>query len=258
MSEKFRKVLLSGFAILIVLILWTLATSVGSISGVILPKPRDVWNTFLNLCSNGYGTNKDTLMVHMSASMRRLLIAFILSIVTAIPIGLLCGYFSHVSAIFSPFVEFYRPIPPLAYYTLLVLWLGITEGSKITLLFLAGFAPIFISCVSGVKRINKDYINASYMLGANKLQTFTGVIFPAAMPDIFTGIRTALGVEYTTLVAAEMVAARQGIGWMVLDASNWLKSDVVFVGVIIMGMTGIALNQIILIIEKRVVHWTGK
>lgn len=161
-------------------------------------------------------------------------------------------------AIITPFVEFYRPIPPLAYYTLLVLWLGITESSKITLLFLAGFAPIFIACVSGVKRINIDYLNASYMLGANKRQTFLNVILPAALPDIFTGIRTAIGVEYTTLVAAEMVAARRGVGWMVLDASNWLKSDVVFVGVIIMGITGILLNQIILLIEEHFVHWAGK
>jgi taurine transport system permease protein len=190
--------------------------------------------------------------------MQRLLIAFGLSIITAIPLGLLSGYFSNVSAVISPFVEFYRPIPPLAYYTLLVLWLGITEGSKITLLYLAGFAPIFISCVSGVKRISKDYLNASYMLGANRIQTFLNVILPAALPDIFTGVRTAIGVEYTTLVAAEMVAAKRGVGWMVLDASNWLKSDVVFVGVIIMGITGILLNQIVLCLEKHVVHWEGK
>ena len=159
---------------------------------------------------------------------------------------------------FSPIVEFIRPIPPLAYYTLLVLWLGISEGSKITLLFIAGFAPIFIACVSGVKRISVDYLNASYMLGATKKQTFVNVILPAALPDIFTGIRTAIGVEYSTLVAAEMVAAVRGVGWMVLDASNWLKSDVVFVGVIIMGITGILLNQVILILERRFVHWAGK
>ena len=171
---------------------------------------------------------------------------------------LICGYFPHASSVVNPFVEFYRPIPPLAYYTLLVLWLGINEGSKITLLFLAGFAPIFISCASGVKRINVDYLNASYMLGANKKQTFMNIIFPSALPDIFTGLRTAIGFEYTTLVAAEMVAAKQGIGWMVLDASNWLKSDVVFAGVIIMGITGILLNYIILILENRIVHWSGR
>lgn len=258
MKLENKKLMISLATVVLLLIIWFLATNIGSVSSVILPKPQDVWNCFIRLLKDGYGTNRDTLLVHMAESMKRLLIAFALSIATAIPLGLLSGYFSHVSAIVSPFVEFIRPIPPLAYYTLLVLWLGISEASKITLLFLAGFAPIFIACVSGVKRINKDYLNASYMLGANKRQTFVNVILPAALPDIFTGIRTAIGVEYTTLVAAEMVAAKRGIGWMVLDASNWLKSDVVFVGVIIMGITGILLNQIILILEGYVVHWSGK
>ena len=255
---KTRNALISFITIMIIVLAWFLATNYGTVSKVILPKPQEVWDQFLKLCSVGYGTNKDTLLIHMTASMKRLLIAFGLSIVTAIPIGLACGYFPLVSSIVNPFVEFYRPIPPLAYYTLLVLWLGINEESKITLLYLAGFAPIFISCSSGVKRISADYLNASFMLGAKKTQTFINVILPATLPDIFTGIRTAIGVEYTTLVAAEMVAAKQGIGWMVLDASNWLKSDVVFVGVIIMGITGILLNQAILMLEKRLVHWTGK
>ncbi len=255
---RISKSLISVLVVVLILVIWFLATNVGEISNVILPKPQDVWKSFLKLCTEGYGTNRDSLAVHMGTSMKRLLIAFGLSIITAIPVGLLCGYFPSVSAIFSPLVEFYRPIPPLAYYTLLVLWLGITESSKITLLYLAGFAPVFIACVSGVKRISADYLNASYMLGANKGQTFLHVILPAALPDIFTGIRTAIGVEYTTLVAAEMVAAKRGIGWMVLDASNWLKSDVVFVGVIIMGLTGILLNALILWLEHTLVHWTGK
>lgn len=258
-KEKNRSTtFISIVIILIILCFWFLATNIGEVSNVILPKPQSVWRSFIKLCTEGYGTNKDNLAVHIGASMKRLLTAFALSIVSAIPLGLLCGYYPIVSSIVSPLVEFYRPIPPLAYYTLLVLWLGISEGSKITLLFLAGFAPIFIACAAGVKRISADYLNASYMLGANKRQTFLNVILPAALPDIFTGIRTAIGVEYTTLVAAEMVAARRGIGWMVLDASNWLKSDVVFAGVIIMGLTGILLNYIFLWLEKTFVHWTGK
>lgn len=257
-KKKRRTEYISFVTIFAVIIIWYLVTNVGNIPTVILPKPQDVCKSFMVLCTNGYGTNKDTLAIHLLASMQRLLIAYGLSVLTAIPIGLLAGYFPKVSSVITPFVEFYRPVPPLAYYTLLVLWLGINEESKITLLFLAGFAPIFISCVSGVKRINTDYLNASYMLGANRLQTFLNVILPASLPDIFTGLRTAIGFEYTTLVAAEMVAARKGIGWMVLDASNWLKSDVVFVGVIIMGITGILLNLIVLTIEKHVVHWAGK
>lgn len=250
--------MISFVAVVLVMLIWYLASNYGNIPDIILPKPQSVFRALIRLSTEGYGTNKDTLLIHMTASMKRLLIAFALSIVLAIPLGLLSGYFEKVSAIVNPFVEFYRPIPPLAYYTLLVLWLGINEESKISLLFLAGFAPIYIACVSGVKRISRDYLNASFMLGANKKQTFFHVILPATLPDIFTGIRTAIGVEYTTLVAAEMVAAKQGIGWVVLDASNWLKSDVVFLGVILMGITGILLNLFILALERHFIHWVGK
>lgn len=166
------------------------------------------------------------------------------------------GYKGHT--LLQSIIEFYRPLPPLAYYTILVLWLGIDEESKLALFYLAGFAPIYISCVAGVVRIKEDYINGAMTLGANKRQIFFYVIFPAALSDVFTGLRTALGVEYTTLVAAEMVAATAGIGWMVLDASNYLRSDVVFMGVIIMGITGILLDKIIQLIEKQVIHWKGR
>ena len=190
--------------------------------------------------------------------MQRLAIAFVLVLVTAIPLGLLSGYSSKVRAFFEPIVEFYRPLPPLAYYTILVLWMGIGNASKIALLFLAGFAPVYIACVSGVVRIREDYINGAKTLGASNRQIFFYVVFPAALSDIFTGVRTALGVEYTTLVAAEMVAAVSGIGWLVLDASNYLRSDIIFFGVILMGITGILLDQIIRFAERTIVHWKGK
>ncbi len=119
-------------------------------------------------------------------------------------------------------MNFTRPLPPLAYYTLLVLVLGIDNESKIALLFLACFAPIYIQCTSAVLRVKKDYINSAYTLGATKKQVFMKVA-PSCLPDIFVGLRTALGVGYTTLVAAEMVAASSGLGWLVLDASNYFK-----------------------------------
>ncbi len=125
-------------------------------------------------------------------------------------------------------------------------------------MYLAGFAPVYIACVAGVIRIKKDYINGAKTLGAGKGQIFFYVVFPAALTDVFTGLRTALGVEYTTLVAAEMVAAAKGIGWLVLDASNYLRSDIVFMGVILMGITGIALDQLIRLAERKIVHWKGK
>lgn len=242
--------------IVIVFAFWYGITSLGIFSETIIPSPASVWDSFLNILEKGYKGH--TLLEHLGTSMQRLLWAYFLVVITAVPLGLLSGYNSKVKAILEPIIEFYRPLPPLAYYTILVLWLGIGEGSKLALLYLAGFAPVYIACVAGVMRIEADYINGAKTLGANKLQIFCYVVFPAALTDIFTGLRTALGVEYTTLVAAEMVAATAGMGWLVLDASNYLRSDIVFMGVIIMGITGILLDLILRLIEKETIHWKGK
>lgn len=248
--------LISITTVVVIILLWIYAATIGGVKAIFIPSIPAVWKAFITTLTEGY--KGYTLLQHLGTSMGRLIIAYLLVVVTAVPLGLLSGYNSKVRAVLEPIIEFYRPLPPLAYYTILVLWMGIGESSKLTLLYLAGFAPVYINCVSGVIRIRRDYILGAETLGANKRQIFFHVIFPAALPDIFTGLRTALGVEYTTLVAAEMVAATAGIGWMVLDASNYLRSDVVFMGVIIMGITGILLDRIIQLIEKKVVHWSGR
>ncbi len=239
-----------------VLVLWFALTVTGLFSETIIPSPQSVWESFIDVSRDGYKGH--TLLEHLGTSMQRLVIAYFLVVVTAVPLGLLSGYNSKARAILEPLVEFYRPLPPLAYYTILVLWMGIDESSKLALLYLAGFSPVYIACVAGVLRINEDLINGAKTLGASKTQIFFYVIFPAALTDIFTGLRTALGVEYTTLVAAEMVAATAGLGWLVLDASNYLRSDVVFMGVIIMGITGVLLDWMVRFVEEKVVHWKGK
>ena len=256
MKKPKTETCLTVLTVVVIAAAWFLATGVGHINKLFIPAPGDVWQSFLDVLRDGYKGH--TLLQHLGTSMKRLVIAYVLCVVTAVPIGLLSGYNSKIRALLEPIIEFYRPLPPLAYYTILVLWLGIDEESKLALLYLAGFAPVYISCVAGVVRIKEDYINGAMTLGANKRQIFFYVIFPAALSDVFTGLRTALGVEYTTLVAAEMVAATAGIGWMVLDASNYLRSDVVFMGVIIMGITGILLDKIIQLIEKQVIHWKGR
>ncbi len=248
--------LISIITALVILILWWGVTSTHRFSETIIPSPASVWEAFTTIIKNGY--KGYTLWQHIGISMKRLGIAYLLVVITAVPLGLFSGYNSKIRAVLEPIVEFYRPLPPLAYYTILVLWMGIGESSKLTLLYLAGFAPVYISCVAGVIRIKEDYIYGAQTLGAGRLQIFFYVVFPAALTDVFTGLRTALGVEYTTLVAAEMVAASSGIGWMVLDASNYLRSDIVFMGVIIMGITGILLDFIIRLIERKIVHWKGK
>ena len=240
---------------IIIFLLWFFITKFKLISELMVPSPQKVLFCFLDILKNGYKGN--ALLVHLLSSIQRLFYSILLSIALAIPLGLLSGYNSKVKSIIDPIVAFYRPLPPLSYYTLLVLWMGIGNGSKIALLFLAGFAPMYISCLAGVARVKDDYINGAKTLGANKRQIFFYVVFPATLPDIFTGLRTSIGSVYSTLVAAEMVAAVSGIGWMVLDASKYLRSDVIFVGIIIMGIMGVLLDKAIEVSEKKVVFWKG-
>ena len=223
---------------------------------MLVPSPGSVWDAFTDIARNGYKNH--SLLEHIGVSLGRLLAAFLVAAVIGVPLGLLSGRNTKVHALLEPVIEFYRPLPPLAYYTILVLWLGIGNQSKIVLLFLACFAPVYVACVSAAVKINEDYINSAYTVGASNRQIFAHVVFPACLPDIFTGLRTALGVGYTTLVSAEMVAATSGIGWMVLDSSRYMRSDITFVGIIIMGITGILLDRGIRLLERKFVPWKGK
>lgn len=260
MKRKKRRIssqmIIGMFSIATVLGIWWYTTEAGMIKALFLPSPRKVWSAFLTVCTDGY--KGYTLLGHMLISMKRLFLSLFLAIVTAIPFGLVCGYFGKVRAVFEPILAFYRPLPPLAYYSLLVLWLGIDNLSKVMLLFLAGFSPIYISCMAAISRVKEDYIHGSSCLGASSFQTFIYVILPSSLPDIFIGVRNAVSGTYRTLVAAEMVAAVSGIGWMVVDAGDYLRSDIIFVGILVMGITGLFLERGILWLEKKLIPWKGK
>jgi taurine transport system permease protein len=228
----------------------------GLVSDLFVPQPAAVWGAFTDILLDGY--RGATLLQHLGDSLYRVVVGFLLAVVTAVPLGLAIGYSSKVQAVFDPIIEFYRPLPPLAYYTLLVIWLGIENESKIALLYLAAFPPLSVSAMAGVRGVASERIQGAQSLGASRWQVFRYVIFPSCLPDIFTGMRVSIGFTYTTLVAAEMVAATSGIGWMVLDASKFLRSDVIFMGNIVMGLTGIGLDRLIRTAEGRVVPWKGR
>jgi taurine transport system permease protein len=251
---KLRK----SFVWFFIVVLWFLITIPGLelVNDTLVPSPYQVLLTFIDIAKNGY--NSISLLNHLGASFGRLFLSIFLAITLAIPLGLISGYLKRVELVVSTVVEFVRPLPPLAYYMLLILWLGIGNTSKIVLLFIAAFAPIYLACVAAVKLVREDHILSAQTLGANKWQVFTKVVFPSALPNIFTGVRTATGVAYTTLVSAEMIAAVSGVGWMILDASNYLKSDVIFVGIILIGLSAVLLDRLLLYVETKLIFWKGK
>lgn len=256
MHKKREFYILSLLTWVLIIGLWFIATNFGLVGTTLLPSPQRVISAFFDLIENGY--NSTAFYVHFKTSMGRLGIALFFAILVAVPLGSLSGYFGKFRAITDSLVNFYRPLPPMAYYVLLIMWLGIDEESKVMLLYLAIFAPIYVASSSAVSRVKEEFILSAKTLGANPSQVFCRIIIPASLPDIFTGIRTAVGVGYTTLVSAEMIASTSGIGWMVMDAYNYLKTDIVFVGIIIMGTTGIVIDSLLRRLGDKIIHWAGK
>lgn len=235
------------------LVAWFVLTRLDLVNPLFLPGPAAVWEAFVHTATTGYQGSR--LDQHIVASLERVLAGWALACVIGIPLGFLMGLSSKVKAVFDPIIEFYRPLPPLGLYTLIVLWLGIGEESKIALLFLAALPPISISATEAVAAIDKRYITAVQSLGATRGQLLRHVILPACLPGICTGMRISLGFTYSVLVAAEIVAATAGVGWMVWDAAKFLLSADVIMGLIVLGLTGLFLDLLLRRLERALTPW---
>ena len=235
---------------------WLWLTLSGAVSDLFLPPPRELWDALLDLLQNGYKSRP--LWEHIADSLIRVFAGFGLGAAVGTLLGLLMGYLPIVDALAAPFVEFLRPLPQLAYLVLLIIWLGIGETSKITLLVLAMFAPICLSAQAGVRSLPLERVNAARSLGASRLQLFISIVLPSALPEILTGVRIAFGIGWGTLVAAELIASTRGIGFMIMSASQFLATDVVFVGIGIIAICAFAFTAAIRILEAVLVPWKGK
>lgn len=236
--------------------LWFLVTSAGWVRPLFLPSPIAVYDKFVFAMTEGVANS--TLTEHALASLSRVFGAFFLACLTAIPVGILMGVNRYARGVFDPPIEFYRPLPPLAYLPLIIIWFGIGEFPKILLIYLAIFAPMAIAARAGVRSVSIEQIHAAYAMGGTSRQIVWHVILKAAMPEIFTGMRIGIGVGWTTLVAAEMVAADRGLGFMVLNAAQFLASDTVIMGIIVIGLFAFAFDLLVRYLERFVIPWKGR
>ena len=247
---------ISVATVVVLIAIWFAITNLGWVKPLFLPTPQAVFQQFYEYLM---GTANDKpLWQHFLASMFRVFSAFILACVTAIPIGIAMGMSRVVRGIFDPPLEFYRPLPPLAYLPLIIIWFGIDEVPKILLIFLSCFAPLALAARAGMRSASQEQINAAYSMGASYMQVIRHVILPSAMPDILIGMRIAIGFGWTTLVAAEMVAANLGLGQMVLNASNFLRTDIVIMGIIVIGVVAYLFDLLMRWVERKVVPWKGR
>lgn len=242
--------------IAIVIGAWALLTETGVVSDRTLPSPSQLIQHTGELLSEGYrGT---PLIAHVLISMQRTAIGLALAIIFGVPLGLAMGYFRRIGELLSPMFALLRPIPPIAFIPLAVLYLGLGEPSKIVLIFLAPFMFIVLNAEAGVRSVSKVWIRAGEMLGFSHRQLFTKVILPGSMPSVMVGIRTGAAVSWALVVAAELISAQAGIGYMVASAGAFFDLKTIFVGIIIIGIIGFLLDMFVRAIEKRVLHWQGK
>ena len=242
--------------VVVLMLLWWLVTRLGLIKPLFLPSPAAVWQQFYEYLTGA--ANDKPLSDHMLASVLRVTVAFWAAFLTAVPVGIAMGMSRVARGIFDPPIEFYRPLPPLAYLPLIIIWFGIDEMPKVLLIYLACFAPLALAARSGMKSAAPEQINAAYSMGASYGQVIRHVILPSALPEILVGMRIAIGFGWTTLVAAEMVAANVGLGQMVLNASNFLRTDIVIMGIIVIGVVAYAFDLFMRWVERKLVPWKGR
>lgn len=241
---------------LLLLAAWFLVTQYRLVPPLFLPTPQEVATQFLAIVEDGYAGA--TLWEHMSASLFRIFSAALIAASLGIPLGLAMGLNRWAKGVFDTPIEFYWPLPPLAYLPLMIIWLGIGEVSKIVLLTLAMFAPVCLSAQAGVRALPIERVNAALSLGAGRWQLFRAIVLPSALPEILTGLRIGIGVGWSTLVAAELIAATRGIGFMIMSASHFLATDVVFVGIGIIAVFAFAFSYGMRLLESWLVPWKGK
>ncbi len=234
---------------------WSLASAYGIVSPLFLPSPLTVLKAIYNVAINGFVDS--TLAQHTLASLLRIFAALAASVAIGIPAGLAIGTSRIGKGILDPVVEFLRPLPPLAYLPLIIIWIGIGEASKITVIALAMLPPIILSTAAGVKSAPADFTNAARSFGAGRLQILLHVILPGAIPSILTGTRIALGAGWSTLVAAELVAASQGLGFMIQSAAQFLVTDIVIAGIIVIAAIAFLLEILARLLERWFVPWAA-
>ena len=241
-----RVVLPYLYAAIAIIAVWQGVVTLTNAHVAILPPPALAAQTFIELIVTG------ELFIHIRASLSRVIAAWILSALVAVPLGLAMGRWRRFEHIVDPVVELFRPISPLAWIPLAILWFGISETGKIFIIFVATFFPILLNTVSGVKGVDKVLIRAGQVLGCeNEWSLFRKVILPASMPTIIVGFRIAFGTGWAAIIAAELVAAQSGLGYLIADGMEILRSDLVMVGMAVIGVLGVLIDSVFRIVSNH-------
>lgn len=228
------------------LLIWQLIASAGLFLPSLLPAPLDVGHALVELYQSG------VLAQHVAVSVLRVLTGFFVAMLLAVPLGIMLGWYRRLGMAFYPFIQVVRTISPIAWIPLAILWFGIGNKPAIFIIFITSFFPILIATMHAQRHIDPAIIKTAINFGANGKSLLFKVIFPASFPYIMVGLRIALGIAWVIVVAAEMVGMRSGLGFMILDARNFLRTDMVIAGMIVIGIIGLLLDKLMSIFEKKI------
>lgn len=235
---------------------WWALSAGGAVPRDLLPSPGDVWAAASDILRNGYrGT---TLWGNALSTLGRLGAGFGLAVLAGVPLGLWMGSSRVTAAALDWIIQFMRPLPPLSYMILLILWLGTGNLSKSALLFLTAFPIVVAASAAGVRGVNKQRLQVALAMGASRFQLFRHVVLPSAAPMVLTGLQVALAAAFSTVVSAELLAATDGLGWMVISASSFLRNDVIVLCILLLGGLGVTLAWMMRVLDRRLVHWRGR
>ncbi|MHA3024575.1 ABC transporter permease [Mycobacterium sp. BMJ-28] len=253
-----------GLPLLSVLVffgVWQLVAAAGIWNQTFVPYPSTVWRAFVDVSTTHDGTRGYAgylLWEHLYMTLRRVFAGVVIGVALGVLLGLLMGSLGWLRSVLEPWLTFLRALPPLAYFFLLVIWLGIDEAPKITLLALAALPPAAVATTAAVVAAPVGLQEAARALGAGRTQVIRDVVVPSALPETFTGIRLAVGMAYSSVVAAELFNGIPGIGGLVKDASNYNNTPVVLVGIFAIGFSGLVIDGALRAAERRAVPWRGK
>lgn len=256
-QQKLNKYsLISLASVTTALAAWGLASYLGQLDANRFPPVQALGSALGDLLANGYSGRP--FHHQILASVGRALSGFLLALLIGIPVGIWLGRSRLFNAIASPFLTFMRPIPPIALVPLFTFYFGIGETSKVALIFLTAFLYLTVNTAAGVKSVPEDLVLASQSLGLTPRQIFFRVIIPAASAQILTGMRISMTLSWTLVVAAELIAAQVGLGYLIMDATTFFRIPYVFIGIITIGLIGLLLEGMLLLLESRLLHWRGK
>ncbi len=253
---KNRRLLVGILTLATVCLTWWLVTAFGLVSPVRLPPPDETFSAFKQIAIEGYGNA--TLIVHILHSLKLVLIGFGIAVLLGVPLGLAMGASTSVEAFVNPAFLFLRPIPPLAWIPLSIVWLGLGDSSKILVIFIGAFVPSVINSYTGARILSQPLVEAAATLGIGRLRFTFEVLIPGALPMIFTGLRLSLQAAWTTLVAGELIGATFGLGYILNQAAQDINIPMIVVAMITVAVLGALLTGALTLIENRLMPWRNR